>query len=132
MNEGVHFLILTQPVGFSTEDGKLVGIKVCPTKLGDPDFSGRRRPEPIRSSTYELDMDIVVEAIGQKSPQQLAKILPGVELTKDLIKTRENSFQTSREKVFAGGDMVRGAATVVRAVADGMAAAKEIDKFLRQ
>lgn len=132
MDEGVHFLILTQPVGFSTEDGKLVGIKVCPTRLGDPDFSGRRRPEPVKSSTYELDMDIVVEAIGQKSPQRLAKILPGVELAKGLIKTRENSFQTSREKVFAGGDLIRGAATVVRAVADGMAAAKEIDKFLRQ
>jgi len=132
MNEGVHFLILTQPVGFSTKDGKLVGIKVCPTILGDPDFSGRRKPEPVRSSTYELDMDVVVEAIGQKSPQQLAKILPGVELVKGLIKTTGNSFRTSREKVFAGGDLIHGAATVVRAVADGMAAAKEIDKFLKQ
>ena len=132
MNEGVHFLILTQPVGINAKSGKLVGIKVCPTRLGEPDSSGRRKPEPIKSSTYELDMDVVVEAIGQTSPQEIAKVLPGVELKNGLIKTKGNSFQTSREKVFAGGDLVRGASTVVRAVADGMAAAKEIDKFLRR
>jgi NADPH-dependent glutamate synthase beta subunit-like oxidoreductase len=132
MNEGVHFIILTQPVGITAKDGKLVGIKVCPTRLGEPDSSGRRRPEPIKSSVYELDMDIVVEAIGQTSPKEITKVLAGVELKNGLIKTKENSFQTSREKVFAGGDLVRGASTVVRAVADGMAAAKEIDKFLRQ
>ena len=77
-------------------------------------------------------MDIVVEAIGQTSPQEITKVLPGVELKNGLIKLKENSYQTSREKVFAGGDLVRGASTVVRAVADGMAAAKEIDKFLKQ
>ena len=132
MDDGVHFLILTQPVGLSAKDGKLVGIKVCPTRLGEPDSSGRRRPESVKSSTYELGMDIVVEAIGQKSPQELAKVLPGVELKNGLIKTKGHSFQTSREKVFAGGDLVRGASTVVRAVADGMAAAKEINKFLKQ
>ena len=132
INEGVHFLILTQPIGFSWRHGKLTGIKVCPTRLGQPDQTGRRRPEPVQSSAYELDMDIVVEAIGQKLPEKISKILPGVELTNGLIQTKDGTLATSRPGVFAGGDIVRGASTVVAAVADGMAAAKEIDEFLKQ
>jgi formate dehydrogenase beta subunit len=77
-------------------------------------------------------MDIVVEAIGQKSPEEIAKILPGVELKKGLIQTKVESLATSRSGVFAGGDLVRGPSTVVAAVADGMAAANEINEFLRQ
>jgi NADPH-dependent glutamate synthase beta subunit-like oxidoreductase/2,4-dienoyl-CoA reductase-like NADH-dependent reductase (Old Yellow Enzyme family) len=132
MNKGVHFLILTQPIGFNSANGKLTGIKVCPTRLGDPDESGRRRPEPVESSAYELDMDMVVEAIGQKPPEEIGKILPGVELKSGLIRTKERTSATSRPGVFAGGDLVRGASTVVAAVADGMAAANEISEFLRQ
>ncbi len=132
IKEGVHFLILTQPLGFNSTNGKLKSIKVCPTRLGEPDQSGRRRPEPIESSAYELDMDIVVEAIGQKSPEEISEILPGVELTNGLIQTKEGTLATSRPGVFAGGDLVRGASTVVAAVADGMKAAKEIDEFLKQ
>jgi len=132
MNEGVHFLILTQPLGFNSVDGKLKSIKVCPTRLGEPDQSGRRRPEPIESSAYELDMDIVVEAIGQSLPEEISEILPGVELTNGLVRTKEGSLATSRPGVFAGGDLVRGASTVVAAVADGMKAAREINEFLKQ
>ena len=130
IKEGVHFLILTQPLGFNWRDGKLTSIKVCPTRLGEPDQSGRRRPEPIESSAYELDMDVVVEAIGQSSPEEINEILPGVELTNGLISTKEDSLATSRQGVFAGGDLVRGASTVVAAVADGMKAAREINEFL--
>jgi len=145
IGEGVHFLILTQPLGFNSRDGKLTAIKVCPTKLGEPDETGRRRPCPIVSSAYELDMDVVVEAIGQKSPEDIEEILQGVEFRNGLIQTPAsagvnlsprkrggNSLATSRPAVFAGGDLVRGPSTVVAAVADGMAAAKEIDQFLRQ
>lgn len=132
MNESVHFLILTQPLGFNSIDGKLTSIKVCPTRLGEPDQSGRRRPEPIESSAYELDMDVVVEAIGQKSPEEISEILPGVELKNRLIRTKEGSLVTSRPGIFAGGDLVRGASTVVAAVADGMKAAKEINEYLKQ
>ena len=131
MNDGVHFLILTQPIGFLSENGKLTGIKVCPTRLGEPDASGRRRPEPIKASAYELDMDIVVEAIGQAPPEQLAQILPGLTLKDGLIQTKQGASATSRPGVFAGGDLVRGASTVVAAVADGMAAAKEMNEFLQ-
>jgi len=132
LNVGVHFLILTQPLGFNSRDGKLTGIKVCPTKLGEPDASGRRRPQPVESSVYDLDMDIVVEAIGQESAEEINEILPGVELRNGLIQAKENSLATSRPGVFAGGDLVRGPSTVVAAVADGMAAAKEIDQFLQK
>jgi len=132
ISEGVHFLILTQPVGFVCRDGKLTGIKVCPVNLGEPDTSGRRRPEPVESSVYELDMDVVVEAIGQKAPEEIKEILPGVELKAGLIKTKENSYATSRPEVFAGGDLVRGASTVVAAVADGMRAATEIEGLLKR
>jgi len=128
---GVHFLILTQPLKFNRSNGRLKSITVCPTKLGEPDASGRRRPQNIESSAYDLDMDIVVEAIGQKSTEGLGKILPGVEIEKGLIKTKQGTLQTSLDGVFAGGDLVKGAATVVAAVADGMKAAKEIDDYLK-
>ncbi|UCG59232.1 MAG: FAD-dependent oxidoreductase [Phycisphaerales bacterium] len=128
---GVHFLILTAPLGFSCRDGKLTGIKVCPAELGEPDESGRRRPKPIESSAYELEMDVVAEAIGQEVARDLRDILPGVELKGGLIATRDGTLATSRPGVFAGGDLVQGASTVVAAVADGMRAAREIDEFLK-
>jgi glutamate synthase (NADPH/NADH) small chain len=131
IDEGVHFLILTQPLDFISANGKLTSIKVCPTRLGEPDASARRRPEPIESSAYELDMDIVVEAIGQSPPEEIGKILLGVELANGLIQTKEGTLATSRAGVFAGGDLVKGASTVVAAVADGMKAAEEIDEFLK-
>jgi 2,4-dienoyl-CoA reductase (NADPH2) len=130
IKEGVHFLILTQPIGFNSTNGKLTGVKVCPTRLGEPDKSGRRRPEPIESSAYMLDMDIVVEAIGQEPLDNIGEILPGVDLMDGLIRTNKGTLATSRPGVYAGGDLVRGASTVVAAVADGMAAANEIDEFL--
>jgi 2,4-dienoyl-CoA reductase (NADPH2) len=132
MKEGVHFLILTQPLKYNHTNGKLKSITVCPTRLGEPDVSGRRRPENVESSSYDLNMDVVIEAIGQKSPGDIKEILPGVELKKGLIKIKKGSSATSRCAVFAGGDLVRGASTVVAAVADGMKAAKEINEFVRQ
>ncbi|MBE0536698.1 MAG: FAD-dependent oxidoreductase [Phycisphaerae bacterium] len=129
---GVNFLILTAVQGLHCENGRLRGIALCPTTLGEPDASGRRRPEPVASSTYELAMDVVIEAIGQKADDDMGDVFCGVETANGLIRTRPNSFATSRPGVFAGGDIVRGAATVVSAVADGMKAANEIDTFLQQ
>ncbi len=127
---GVHFLILTQPLEYNAKDGTLTGIKVCPTRLGDPDPSGRRRPEPIESSAYDLEMDLVVEAIGQASAEDIEPTLPGVDTSGGLIQTKAGTCATARDAVFAGGDLVRGPSTVVAAVADGIRAAKEIDQFL--
>ncbi len=129
---GVHFLVLTQPLEYRSQNGTLTGIKLCPTRLGEPDSSGRRRPESLESSAYDLDMDVVVEAIGQAASDNVGEILPGVALDHGLIRTQAGSLATSRRGVFAGGDHVRGPATVVAAVADGMKAAGEIDTFLKQ
>jgi len=130
MDEGVHFLTLTLPLQYHGADGKLTGIQLCPTRLGEPDASGRRRPEPLKSSAYDLEMDVVVEAIGQTAPAGIDALLPGVKIENGLIGTTEDSLATSRAGVYAGGDFVRGPATVVAAVADGMKAAGEIDQFL--
>ena len=86
---------------------------------------------PIESSAYDLEMDVVVEAIGQKSPEDMENVLPGVSISKGLIETEGDSLATSREGVFAGGDLVRGASTVVSAVADGMKAARQICEFMQ-
>lgn len=132
MIAGVHFLILTQPLEYQSRNGRLTGIRLCPTRLGAPDAGGRRRPESIESSAYDLDMDLVIEAIGQAAPDNIDQMLPGVAFERGLIRTPADSLATSRRGVFAGGDLVRGPATVVAAVADGMKAAGEIDTFLNQ
>jgi len=131
IDEGVHFVILTQPLDYHATDGRLTGIKLCPTRLGDPDASGRRRPQAVTASAYDLDMDLVVEAIGQSAPGDLERILPGVQIVNGLIRTDNETLATSRRAVFAGGDLVRGPSTVVAAVADGMRAARRIDLFLQ-
>jgi glutamate synthase (NADPH/NADH) small chain len=75
-------------------------------------------------------MDIIIEAIGQQSQKDISRILPGIELNNGLIKINEG-YQTTVENVFAGGDIVRGASTVVAAVSDGMKAATSINNYLR-
>ncbi len=129
---GVHFQILTQPLEYISRNGVLAGVKLCPTRLGEPDRSGRRSPQPLESSAYNLGMDIVVEAIGQTASESIEKVLAGVEFDRGLIRTKAGTFATSRPGVFAGGDLVRGPATVVAAVSDGMKAAREIDLFVQQ
>ncbi|MFA5293237.1 MAG: FAD-dependent oxidoreductase [Phycisphaerae bacterium] len=131
IEQGVNFLILTHQLGYESENGRLTGVKVCPVKLAEPDKSGRRRPVPDEKNAYKLSMDIVAESIGQTSAEFIDRFLPGVEIDNGLIKTMPNSFVTSRENVFVGGDLIRGASTVVAAVADGMKAAMEINEYLR-
>ena len=95
------------------------------------DESGRRRPRRMEASAYDIEMDVVIEAVGQKAGDNLDVILPGVEIENGLVKTQPGSCATSRPNVFAGGDIVHGAATVVSAVAEGVKAAKEINAFLK-
>lgn len=128
---GVHFLLLSQPVGYETEAGRLTGVRVARTVLGEPDSSGRRRPVVVPGSETIIAVDMVLEAIGQKLPEGFEALIPGVELTRNrLIKTDQDG-RTSRAGVFAGGDVTNGGATVVQAVAEGMRAARAIDKYLR-
>jgi len=134
LDAGVHFLILSQPLGYHVDDaGHLVGLRVARTTLGEPDASGRRRPVVIPGSEYLLEVDCAVEAIGQLPPAELAALLPGVELTcHGLIAVEEESAQTSRARVFAGGDLVNGGATAVAAIADGFRAAEQMDDMVVQ
>jgi NADPH-dependent glutamate synthase beta subunit-like oxidoreductase len=130
---GVNFLILTQPLDYvAATDRQLTGVKVTRTKLGKPDASGRRRPEKIPGSEHVIPADLVIEAIGQETDPALQTALSGVSFTRaGLIETRGGSFATSRTGVFAAGDIVNGGTTVVQAVAEGIRAAREIDRFLR-
>ncbi|HRU04197.1 MAG TPA: FAD-dependent oxidoreductase [Candidatus Brocadiia bacterium] len=129
---GVHFLLLTQPLGYVAEKGKLAGLRVARTALGEPDASGRRRPRTLPDTECVLPVDMVVEALGQEAPEDLREALPGVELTRQgLVAVKARTFATSRPGVYAGGDLVNGGATAVQAVAEGMAAAAAMDERLR-
>jgi glutamate synthase (NADPH/NADH) small chain len=131
VEKGVHFMILHQPVDYICEDGKINALKLTVNQLGKPDASGRRSPEPVKGSELEFPIDIVIEAIGQKSVQGLEKVLSGVKIKDGLIQTNQ-AFETSRKNVYAAGDIVKGADTVVAAVADGMKAGREIDAKLKE
>lgn len=132
LDAGVHFLILSQPLGYHVDAaGRLVGLRVARTTLGEPDASGRRRSVVIPDSEYLLEVDFAVEAIGQLPPADLAAMLPGIELTRHgLIAVEEGATRTSRAGVYAGGDLVNGGSTAVAAIADGFRAAEEIDEMV--
>ncbi len=127
--EGIEFILLAAPTRIIGEDGKVKAIECIRMKLGAPDASGRRRPEPIPGSEFTLDVDVVLVAIGQVPDEEFLSKL-GVAVEKGLIKVDER-MQTSREGVFAGGDVVNGGDTVVRAVSDGLKAAQAIDEYLK-
>jgi glutamate synthase (NADPH/NADH) small chain len=129
---GVHFLLLTQPVRYvADEQGRLVGLVIARTVLGEPDSSGRRRPVVVLDSESVLEVEMALEALGQKLPDGFERLIPGVELTTDSLIKTDDDGRTSREGVFAGGDVTNGGATVVQAVADGMRAADAIDEYVR-
>ncbi|MEE9175441.1 MAG: FAD-dependent oxidoreductase [Thermodesulfobacteriota bacterium] len=133
MNKGVHFLLLTQAVKYvCNENNKLCGIKVARIKLGNPDISGRRVPERIPKSEYILSISMCIEAMGQKIPEEVKHALDGVDFTaRGLIKVKDDTYETTRKGVFAGGDVVNGGGTVVRAVSEGLNAAIAINKYLK-
>jgi 2,4-dienoyl-CoA reductase (NADPH2) len=130
---GVHFLTLTAPLDYLTDaSGRLSGLKVIRTRLVAPDASGRPTPEPMPGTEHVLPADLVVEALGQTVSEELKAALPGVRFTKaGLVWTQPDTLGTSRSGVFAAGDIVNGGTTVVRAVAEGIRAARQIDDWLR-
>lgn len=129
---GVHFLLLNQPVDYITDNqNRLTGMKLIRTRLGDPDESGRRKPKAIEGSEWVMDVDIVIEAIGNKAPQESPEWYPNVEVDDNrLVKINPDTGQTSVAGIFAGGDIVRGPALVVTAVQDGKVAARAIKDYL--
>ena len=128
MAMGVHFLALTQPLDYVTDGGRLVGLKVARTTLGEPDESGRRAPMTLPESESTLPVGLVVEALGQEAVEGMAELLPGVEITpRGRIAVDPETQATSRKGVYAGGDMVNGGTTAAQAVAEGMRAAEAIN-----
>ena len=127
--EGIQFYLLNNPVKIlGNDDGYCCGMEIVKQELGEPDASGRRRPQPIEGSNYVLDVDTVVIAIGQSPNPLIRQTTEGLETQKwGGIIVDEETEQTTREHVYAGGDAVTGAATVILAMGAGKKAAQAID-----
>jgi len=130
LEKGVHFLILSQPLNYVTDNGHLKGLKIVRTELGEPDASGRRKPIIVPNSEYIFPVDHIIEAIGQRIDEETKKALGNLELDKNGWIKADDDFKTSIKNVFAGGDIINGGTTAVQAVAEGMKAAVEINRRL--
>ena len=131
--EGIDFRLLTNPVRIvGDEKNWVTGIECVKMELGEPDASGRRRPVEIKGSNHVIDVEVVIVAIGQGPNPILARSTEGLELRKSgNIQADPETGKTSRKGVFAGGDIVTGAATVILAMGAGRKAAKAIDEYLK-
>ena len=130
--EGIEFMTLTNPTEIiGGEDGRVCGMKCIKMELGEPDASGRRRPIPVEGSEFVLDVDMVIMSLGTSPNPLIRSTTPGLETNKKGgIIVDENEMST-RENVFAGGDAVTGAATVILAMGAGKKAAEAIDRKLQ-
>lgn len=133
LEEGVKLQLLTSPVEFLGDDnGNLVGMVCVKFELGEPDASGRRRPVKVEGSEFEMKVDTVVMALGQGPNPLVPCTTPDLQLTpKGNIVADAETGTTSKPGVFAGGDIVTGAATVIMAMGAGKKAARAIDEYLR-
>jgi len=131
--EGIDFRLLTNPIKVvGDENGWVTGLEVVKQQLGEPDASGRRRPIDIPGSNYIIDVDVVIVAIGQGPNPILTQSGAGLELRKSgNIVADPETGKTSRKGVFAGGDIVTGAATVILAMGAGRKAAAAMDEYLQ-
>ncbi|MDI7247471.1 MAG: NAD(P)-dependent oxidoreductase [Bacillota bacterium] len=131
--EGVKFEFLTAPTRFVEDGGGLAGVECVRTRLGEPDSSGRRRPEMIPGSEHMIEVRTAIVATGQAPWPGLVGLFRGLAAGKaGVIEVDQGSQMTSVEGVFAGGDVTSGGATVVQAVAEGKRAAKAIDAYLKR
>jgi dihydropyrimidine dehydrogenase (NAD+) subunit PreT len=128
--DAVSFLWQTQPVRVLGTNGAVSGLECVRTELGAPDAKGRRSPAPVKGSEFVIEVDMVVRAVGQKSATDFLKAVKGIELQKNGTVKINELHQTGHAKYFAGGDCTNGGGEVVDAVAEGMAAARGLDKFL--
>ncbi len=132
--EGVGFLLLTNPVEvLADENGRVCGLKCVKMELGEPDASGRRSPKEIPGSEFVLETDTVIISIGTKPNDLVTATTKGMNVTKKgtIIIEEGKTTATTREGVFAGGDIVTGAATVIEAMGAGKSAAREIDDYIK-
>ena len=128
--EGIIFDLLSNPVEIlEDEEGNVKGMTCIRMELGEPDESGRRRPIEVKGSEFTLDVDTVIMSLGTSPNPLISSTTKGLDMRKCIVAEEENG-QTSKAKVYAGGDAVTGAATVILAMGAGKAAAKGIHEYL--
>ena len=133
VEEGIDFRYLTNPVAVKgTEDGHVCGIECVKMQLGEPDASGRRRPVEVKDSNFVLDVDCVIMAIGTKLNTLILDTTENLQANSRGGIGTDEAAATNREGVFAGGDAVTGAATVIKAMGAGKVAAAGIDEYLNR
>ena len=131
--EGIEFRMLTNPTRILGDDkGWVTGINCVQMELGEPDASGRRSPVEVAGSDFEIACDVVIMALGTSPNPLIASTTTNLETTRRGCIVADNEGQTSRPGVFAGGDAVTGAATVILAMGAGRKAAAAIDKYLKK
>ncbi|MBP6125596.1 MAG: bifunctional dihydroorotate dehydrogenase B NAD binding subunit/NADPH-dependent glutamate synthase [Leptotrichiaceae bacterium] len=131
--EGINFMFLTNPVEIiSDENGWVKAMKCIKMELGEPDASGRRSPIPIQGSEFDLEVETVVMSIGTSPNPLISQTTPGLEINKwKCVVANEETGKTTKDKVFAGGDAVTGAATVILAMGAGKKAANAINEMIK-
>ncbi|HOV69694.1 MAG TPA: FAD-dependent oxidoreductase, partial [Clostridia bacterium] len=133
IEEGIIFDLLVNPIEVIGEDSKVKGLKCVRMELGEPDESGRRRPVEIKGSEYVIECDIVIIAIGTTPNPLITSTTKGIATNKHgCIITDNKTMATTLEGVYAGGDAVTGAATVILAMGAGKKAAAAMDEYLRK
>jgi glutamate synthase (NADPH/NADH) small chain len=132
--EGIKFHFLTTPINFiGDENGRVKAMECLKMELGEPDSSGRRRPVPIEGSEFIMEVDLVVVAIGNSPNPLIPKTTPQLTVGKwGNVEVDWDTMATSIEGVYAGGDIIRGGATVILAMGDARVASREIDKYLKK
>ena len=131
--EGIIFDLLTNPKKINVDEkGNITSMTVVKMELGEPDASGRRRPVEIEGSEYDIEVDTVIMSLGTSPNPLISSTTEGLEINKwKCIVADEQNGKTTKEGVYAGGDAVTGAATVILAMGAGKAAAKGIDEFIK-
>jgi len=131
--EGIEFKFLTTPTQFfGNTSGWVTGMEVIDMELGEPDDTGRRRPIPIKGTEHSFDVDTVIVAVGQGPNPLVQSTTPDLKTTKWGNIVTDETGQTSRPGLYAGGDVVRGGSTVILAMGDGKRAARSIHEYLMQ
>lgn len=132
--EGIEFMLLHNPIEYyADEKGHVKQMKVQKMQLGEPDASGRRRPVPIEGSEFIIDVDLVIVSVGVSPNPLIPAVLPQLDVTKwGTIVVNDKTMQSSVKDIFAGGDIVRGGATVILAMGDGRRAAAGIQHYFQQ
>ena len=132
--EGIEFLNLNNPIEYYSDDtGRVRQMKVQKMELGEPDDSGRRRPVPIEGSEYLIDVDTVVVSVGVSPNPLIPQSIQELDVSSwGTINVNKESMQSSIPDIFAGGDIVRGGATVILAMGDGRRAAAAMDRYIKQ